>query len=255
MELNAHQIDKTQTILIAIEDVTERKRLEQAAQEHAQEVQALAASLLTAQEEERRRVSRELHDEIGQQLASLAIDIGGLAADAPHPEDAPGRLRALQARVVKASEVARHIAYELHPSVLDDLGLVASLRSLCKEFSARAKNTKFKFTGDTMPASLPREVASCLYRVARGESSEYIQTRKCPTRLRGTHPAEGFCRAHHRRRRRWFRPRRGQGPRRARIDRHGEERARLVKGKLSITAKPGSGTRVTIEAPLPADPL
>ena len=82
--VNARQIEKTQTILIAIEDVTERKRLEDAAQAHAQEVQALAASLLTAQEEERRRVSRELHDEIGQQLASLAIDIGGLAADDPH---------------------------------------------------------------------------------------------------------------------------------------------------------------------------
>ncbi len=254
LELNAHQIDKTQTILIAIEDVTERKRLEQAAQEHAQEVQALAASLLTAQEEERRRVSRELHDEIGQQLASLAIDIGGLAADAPHPEDAPGRLRALQARVVKASEVARHIAYELHPSVLDDLGLVASLRSLCKEFSARAKNTKFKFTGDTMPASLPREVASCLYRVAQ-ESLQNISKhanaqhvsaaltlRKGSVALTIADDGVGFDPA----------AVKGRGG----LGLIGmEERARLVKGKLSITAKPGSGTRVTIEAPLPADPL
>ena len=66
-----------------VSDITQRRRLEQGAQAHAQEVQALAASLLTAQEEERRRVSRELHDQICQQLASLAIDIGGLAAEAP----------------------------------------------------------------------------------------------------------------------------------------------------------------------------
>jgi len=130
-------------------------------------VQALAGSLLTAQEDERRRVSRELHDHICQQLASLAIDIGGLAADPPPPEDARRRLAALQARVVKASEETRHIAYELHPSILDDLGLVASLRDLCKQFSARARDITLEFNDVAVLAPVPREVASCLYRVAQ----------------------------------------------------------------------------------------
>jgi two-component system CheB/CheR fusion protein len=249
--VNARQIYKTQTILIAIEDVTERKRLEDAAQEHAQEVQALAASLLTAQEEERRRVSRDLHDQIGQQLASLAIDIGGLAADATRPEGANGRLRELQARVVKASEVARHIAHELHPSVLDDLGLVASLRSLCKEFSARAKSTKLKFTGDAMPASLPREAASCLYRVAQ-ESLQNISKhanarhvsaaltlRKGSVVLTIADDGVGFD------------PRAVKG--RGGLGLVGmEERTRLVHGKLSVAARPGHGTRITIDVPSPA---
>ena len=62
-------------------DISEKKRLEKVAEASRNEIRALAASLLTAQEEERRRVSRELHDQICQQLASLAIDIGGLAAD------------------------------------------------------------------------------------------------------------------------------------------------------------------------------
>jgi two-component system CheB/CheR fusion protein len=254
LDLNAHQINKTQTILIAIEDVTERKQLEQAAQTHAQEVQALAASLLTAQEEERRRVSRELHDEIGQQLASLAIDIGGLATDAPHPEDAPSRLRALQARVVKASEVARHIAYELHPSVLDDLGLVAALRSLCKEFSARAKNTKLEFTGTALPASLSRAVASCLYRIAQ-ESLQNISKhadakhiavaltlRKGTIMLTITDNGAGFDPA----------AVKGRGG----LGLIGmEERARLVNGKLTVSAKPGHGTRIEIEVPISAGTL
>ena len=120
-------------------------------QAHAQEVQALAASLLTAQEEERRRVSRELHDQICQQLASLAFDIGGLVADLPPAEDAQRRLKALQARVVKASEETRHIAYELHPLVLDDLGLVASLRALCNEFSERNPDIALEFTTACLP--------------------------------------------------------------------------------------------------------
>ncbi len=135
-----------------VSDITQRRSLEQAAQARSREVRALAASLLTVQEEERRKVSRELHDQICQQLASLAIEIGGLAADPPPPEEAQTRLKALQARVVKASEETRHIAYELHPSVLDDLGLVASLRALYKEFSERAVNVKLKFTDGDLPA-------------------------------------------------------------------------------------------------------
>ncbi len=69
--------------------------------------------------------------------------------------------------MVKASEETRHIAYELHPSVLDDLGLVASLRALCKEFSVGAAKVKLKFTDGAPPVSMPRDVASCLYRVAQ----------------------------------------------------------------------------------------
>jgi two-component system CheB/CheR fusion protein len=252
--VNAHQIYKTQTILIAIEDITERKRLEQAARAHAQEVQALAASLLTAQEEERRRVSLELHDQIGQQLASLAIDIGGLAADAPHPEDAQSRLRALQARVVKASEVARHIAYELHPSVLDDLGLAASLRSLCKEFSDRAKNVAVEFKDVALPASMPREVASCVYRVAQEglqNISKHANAKHVSMTIGLQKGAVVMTIADD-----------GAGFDHAAVKGRGglgligmEERARLVKGKLSIAARPGKGTRITIEVPLPADRL
>src|SRR5208282_5005484 len=112
-----------------VTDISERRQMEHSARLQQSEIRALAASLLTAHEEERRRVSRELHDQICQQLASLAIDIGGLVADLPPAEDAKKRLKGLQARAAKASEETRHIAYELHPSVLDDLGLVASLRS------------------------------------------------------------------------------------------------------------------------------
>jgi len=236
-----------------VSDITQRRQLELAAQTHGAKVQALAASLLTAQEEERRRVSRELHDQICQQLASLAIDMGGLAAEAP-AQLVQDRLKALQARVVKASEETRHIAYELHPSVLDDLGLVASLRALCKEFSERNPNLALEFTGGARQAPVPREVASCLYRIAQ-ESLQNIakHANAKHVSLELTFPdgavvltiaddGVGFDRE----------AIRGQGG----LGLIGmEERARLVNGKLSIAARPSHGTRIAAEVPLPADSL
>ena len=252
--LSAHQIYKTQTVLLVVEDITERNRLEQAERAHAQEVQALAASLMTAQEEERRRVSRELHDQIGQQLASLAIDIGGMAAESPASGEGTMRLRTLQARVLKASEEARHIAYELHPSVLDDLGLVPSLRSLCKEFSERAKNTEMEFKETAVPADIPREVASCLYRVAQESLqniSKHANARRVSVRLAGrrriitlTVADDGAG----------FDPEAVKG--RGGLGLIGmEERARLVKGTLSIASQPGHGNRIVIEVSLPPENL
>jgi len=235
------------SVLNVARDFTERKRLEQVAQARAQEVQALAASLLTAQEEERRRVSRELHDQICQQLASLAMDIGGLVAEAP-AKFVQDRLKVLQARVVKASEETRHIAYELHPSVLDDLGLVASLRDLCKEFSERATNVALEFTEVALPASVPREVASCLYRIARESlqniaqhaSAKHVSValnlQKGTVVLAIADDGVGFDQE----------AVKGRGG----LGLIGmEERARLVDGKLSIVAQPGHGTRIAVEVP------
>lgn len=236
-----------------VNDITERRRLEQAAQTHAQEVRALASSLLTAQEEERRRVSRELHDQICQQLASLAIDISGLAA-APCSEEMKSRLRVLQARAVKASEETRHIAYSLHPSMLDDLGLVASLGTLCREFADQNLDTELEFNGGDMTAAVPREVASCVFRVAQ-ESLQNIakhsQAKHASLALgfeKGTvvltiaDDGAGFDLEA-------VKGRGGLGLISA------EERARLVNGKLTIAARPGHGTRIALKVPLPTESL
>ena len=234
-------------------DITDKRRLEKAAEASRNEIRALAASLLTAQEEERRRVSCELHDQICQQLASLAIDIGGLAANPPPPEDARGRLKALQARVVKASEETRHIAYELHPSVLDDLGLVASLRALCKEFSER-EGIAIEFDSGVLPGSIPREIVSGLYRVAQ-ESLQNIakhsnakhvsvalSLRKGSVLLSIEDDGVGFDV--------------GAVKGRGGLGLVGmEERTRLIHGTLSIEAQPGHGTRISLTVPLRAGNL
>jgi two-component system CheB/CheR fusion protein len=233
-----------------VSDITVRKRLEEAARTHAEEVRALAARLLTVQEEERRRVSRELHDQICQQLASLAIDIGGLTADFPPLTGAEDRVAGFRSRIVKVSEETRHIAYELHPSILDDLGLVTALQELCEEFSERNPDIELEFADDAMPATVPREVASCLYRIAQESlhnTAKHARAKHVSVALgleKGTLALtvadDGVG----------FDPETVKG--RGGLGLIGmEERVRLVNGKLSIAAQPGHGARTTIEIPLP----
>ncbi len=236
------------SVLAVGRDFTDRKQFEQVAQVRAEEIQALAASLMTAQEEERRRVSRELHDQICQQLGSLAIEIGEFAKQ-PLPQETQSRLKAFQDRVVATSEESRHIAYHLHPSVLDDLGVVASLRSLCQAFSNEIKIAVELSTVD-LPSSVPRELASCLYRVAQESlqnvakhaSAKHIwfalTSRNKALTLSIADDGVGFD----------LEAMRGRG---------GlglvsmKERARLVKAKLSIRSQLGHGTRIALEVPLP----
>ena len=251
VSLSVIQTGSGKFIVAFVSDVTQRMQLERTAQTHASQVQALAARLLSVQEEERRRVSRELHDQICQQLASLAIDISAFAAaPTPPPKERERRLKELQARVVQASEATRHIAYQLHPSVLDDLGLAASLGALCKQFSER-EGVKVQFHHSDLPPEISREVASCLYRVAQ-ESLQNIArhsgakkvavtvtVKKGNIALSVVDDGTGFD----------IEAARGRGG----LGLVGmEERARLVQGKLTIEARPGQGTRISLQVRLAA---
>ncbi len=247
--LSAIETAQGKLAIAFVTDISERRRLEQEAKAHAKQVQALAASLLTAQEEERRRVSRELHDQICQQLASLAIDMGGMVADPLLPETVQTRLKDLQARVVKASDETRHLAYELHSSVLDDLGLVVSLKDLSKEFSRQTK-IAVKVNCDPLPVAIPREIASCLYRVAQ-ESLQNIAKHAHAKRVTiSLALRDGILKL--------LISDNGVGFNVSTAKGHGglgligmEERVRLVNGKLSVTAHAGRGTQVALEIPCP----
>jgi PAS domain S-box-containing protein len=149
-----------------LEDVTERKQAEQALRENGQELRALAGRLINAEEEERKRISRELHDDFGQKLALLAFDAGSLLLTAPLPDQLSSQLRDLQKRVVLLAQDVRKISHRLHPSILEDLGLTAALQELCEELSTR-DGMEVKFEHRMVPRALPVDVASCLYRVAQ----------------------------------------------------------------------------------------
>jgi signal transduction histidine kinase len=212
------------------------------------EVRALAAQLITAQEEERRRVSRDLHDGLCQKLASLAFDVENLAVSLPGPAATRSRLRSLRARAIQVSEEARHIAYELHPSVLDDLGLVVSLKALCDEF-AKTEKMRVRFTAGKLPHLIPQQVASSLYRIAQESLQNVAKHAKAKhlfvAVVMRDHSLElsleddgiGFA------------PQAVKGKGGLGLVSM-RERARILGASLSIDSKPGDGARISIKVPV-----
>ncbi len=238
-----------ESLLIIARDVTERKRLEKVAASSHREVQALAANLLTAQEEERKRVSRRdstirfvrIWRLWRSKLASMRSTrrFGGTLYGGSR------RCRPAWSRWRKRSGT---LSYGLHPSFLDDLGVVASIRKLCREVSAQA-GVAVEFTDGEMPRSIPRELAACLYRVAQqslknaarhanaSQISVMLGIRKGTVVLAIKDDGGGFDRE----------AVRGAGG----LGLVGmAERARLAKGKMTITTQPGRGTRILLELPL-----
>ena len=119
-----------------LEDITERKRAERELQRSFQELHALNGQLQSVREEERTRLARELHDELGQALTAIKIDLAALKAAPGHAQQAQsidGTLRLVDETI----HSVRRISTELRPSVLDHLGLVAAVEWAAAEFQER----------------------------------------------------------------------------------------------------------------------
>ncbi|HSQ51847.1 MAG TPA: PAS domain S-box protein [Nitrospiraceae bacterium] len=148
-------------------EVAERVQTELSLESSRQALQKLTLQLLRVQEDERRRISRDLHDDINQRLALLAMDIEAVGRQLSSSPDRVGRaVQQIQDRVVELSDVVRQLAYQLHPSILDDLGLPIALQRLVDDFTARS-HIRGNFGHKDIPAVVPQEIASCLYRVAQ----------------------------------------------------------------------------------------
>ena len=140
---------------------------EQALANSRQELQDLAARLLTAQEEERRRISRDLHDDINQRLAMLVVQVESLDSNLPPSTNTCSKeLRSIQDRLTELSDDVRHLAYQFHPSILDDLGLTVALQRLVDDCTARS-TMRGTFDASHPPEQLPQNVSTCLYRIAQ----------------------------------------------------------------------------------------
>ncbi|PYT25898.1 MAG: hypothetical protein DMG58_23455, partial [Acidobacteria bacterium] len=207
--------------------------------------------LITAHEEERRKISRELHDALNQDVAMLEIAVDSLEKNLPaDPDQTRQQLRSLCTRVSGISNDVRRIAYQLHPSILDDLGLTAALRSYVDELS-KQDGIAVKFSARDIPETLPPTVALTLYRVAQEALLNVVKHA-------GTHQAAVVLTYHDGTVQLTVRDK-GAGFDRERVRGNGslglvsmEERARLVNGQLQIRSRPGEGTRVEVTIPLPA---
>jgi signal transduction histidine kinase len=222
-------------------DITHRK-------DAAEQLRALSASLIHAQEEERRRISRELHDDLTQRLGLMAIDLGRLHAQVPASlPPVAQELRFLQQRAIETAQLTRHIAHELHPSILEELGIELALRSDCEEFTRR-EEIPISFNSANLPQTIRREAASCLHAVAREallNISKHARAAQVTVELAGhrggirltiADNGIGFARD-------VANASLGLGVVNMR------ERVRWMNGAFTIESEPGRGTKVTVTLP------
>ena len=141
-------------------DITERKLADKT-------LVLLSGRLITAQEDERKRVARELHDDLNQQMASLSIELAQVGQMLSSEAKGAGeRVKEIQRKAIKISEDIHQISYKLHPSKLDHLGLIPALRSFCSELAEHSGvMVNFKTMGP--PELLSPDITLCLFRVAQ----------------------------------------------------------------------------------------
>jgi signal transduction histidine kinase len=205
----------------------------------------LSARLVEAQEQERRAISRELHDEVGQSLSALLMELGNLGAVAPGDAELRGHVESIRKLAESSVNVVRNMALLLRPSMLDDLGLVPALQWQAREIS---KRTGMAVTVDAegVADDLPEDLKTCIYRVvqealnncarhacARSVRIEVVQETQC-IRLSVADNGQGFHSAQTR----------GLGLLGM------EERVTHLGGQFQLQSEPGHGARLRIEIPL-----
>jgi signal transduction histidine kinase len=232
------------------EAVRQRDRAESA----ERGLRRLSNQLVNAQEEERKTISRELHDEVGQILTGLRMELGSMQStnESGHQSAFQERLASVKALAEEALRSVRNLAMLLRPSMLDDLGLAAALRWQAKEFSRRTGiDTAVRINGPF--DNLPDAHRTCLYRViqeATTNIARHAQARHVVITLTGDgnllsasvqDDGRGFKK---------------NGVRTRGLGLVGmEERARELHGRVNIESEPGKGTVVKVELPLPEGTL
>ena len=153
--------------VIAIAGASILGRMRASLAERQTELAAFSARLMAAQEEERRRLARELHDELGQSLTAVNAYLWLIEKELPEPQGAL-RARTGEARRLVSKTLAemRELSHLLRPSTLDDLGLVPTLDSHMKAFADRHQIAT-SFTAEDLPERLPAEIETALYRITQ----------------------------------------------------------------------------------------
>jgi signal transduction histidine kinase len=240
-------------------DITERKLAEEALKKNEaalrysrNDLQRLAGRLISAQEDELRRLSRELHDDLTQRLAVLAIEAGKLELDLNKMSDkypkAVHKVSQIKDELIKVSEDVHTISRQLHPTILDDLGLARAIESECAAVMRRHP-VGIIFRKEDVPDEIPDDIALCLYRVVQEglkNIAVHSQSKNCEIFLKGadhalsltvTDDGVGFDPL-------VVRSMPGLGLSSMR------ERVQLIQGDFSIRSQPGKGAVITVCVPL-----
>jgi signal transduction histidine kinase len=214
--------------------------------ERTAELEELAGRLIHAQEEERHRIGRELHDHISQMLGVLTIGLDQLRAGAATPPALGDSLERLRANAAEITDEIHGLSHRLHSSALDYLGLVPALQRLVQEFSAR-HSIAIDFAPGPLPVPLPSDVALCLFRITEESLTNIAKHSRAASASVAVHAdgdgihltiedsGRGFDGSIERR--------------------HGlgfismRERLRVVRGTVRIESAPSRGTTVTVWVP------
>jgi signal transduction histidine kinase len=223
--------------VLSYHDITARRQAERSLRE-------VGGRLIAAQEYERHRIARDLHDDLSQRMALLAMDIEQLAVQPRlSPADLAARARALWQDVTSIATDLHHISHQLHPSKLDALGLVPSINGFCQELWAQ-HHLQVRFAHENVPRTVPREIALCLYRIVQEGLQNVIKHSGVTLaevqlvgtvqelRLRIADSGRGFLADTD--------PSTGLGLISMR------ERVHSIGGEFAVTASPGRGTRIAV---------
>ena len=223
-------------------DVTERKMAEEA-------LSGVGRKLIAAHEEERAWIARELHDDIGQRLALLSIELEGLRQMPSHrAREFPGRMHQLLQQTSEIANEVQVISHRLHSSKLEYLGLVAAAKGFCAEISEQQK-VKIDFLHDAVPRTLPSEVEVCLFRVLQEALRNAVKHSRVQQIKVELHAGSKDLHLMVRDSGVGFDPRAallGKGLGLVSM----QERLRLVNGELTIHSVPNEGTAVHAHVPL-----
>jgi PAS domain S-box-containing protein len=210
----------------------------------------VSGQLITAQEQERAHIARELHDNLSQRMAMLEIGLQQLKGKPSELSHAAKRhLNDVEKIANEISSDIHHLSHRLHPSKLHNLGLVVALHGLCNEISKQS-TVKIHFTYGAVPRDLPGDISLCLYRISQEALNNVVRhssAREATLELSRTNQMIGLCISDA-----------GLGFNPEQVQEKAglglvsmRERLRLVGGQLSITSEPFHGTRVCAQVPLP----
>ena len=234
------------------EDVTDREAAREALSASESELRALAMRLISFQEEERKRVAREIHDNVSQHMAAVAIQTSRLRNDLPSDRaEIVAKLQLLGREIGSVSDELHRVSHQLHPSVLENLGLEATLEAECAAFAER-EGLPVSFEAGRIPEELRPEIALALYRIVQ-ESLHNIARHADASRIIVSLRLSGDAIL-------LSVKDDGRGFRFEEAKRRGgvglismQERTRLIGASLDLIAAPGAGAEVRVLAPLLQD--